>query len=232
MGILTTDLLEKPYNDEKMEYDYEEQRYVPLVDGITKHAYINITKDWRTTENAQSYLDLLSRVLYEKILSFTDVRYRYKTKWYLAHSKKTRGQLFALMCDTAWYNRRDGGFMMAYNSGANLNQGKMIEFGIDKALSSIATQIVKNSFLGTRFLPMDISTIKEFDTFDEVIEYLVSETYITQEQADEVTAISELPNDDTYRVYEDINNKYIFKDLKTLKKAMENLKIYNENGTW
>ena len=88
------------------------------------------------------------------------------------------------MQDGAWYNRRDGGFMMAYNSGANLNQGKLIEFGLDKALSPIAKQIVMNSYLGSRFLPYDINDKEVFDDFDALLVYLVSEAYITQVQAD------------------------------------------------
>lgn len=233
MAIPTHDKLSKPYTTEEMIYDYNEQRYIPTTDGIAQHAYINLIVDWKTAENAQSYLDLLSRVIYETILSMKDSKYRTSMLYYLAHSKKARNELFKIMQDGAWYNRRDGGFMMAYNSGANLNQGKLIEFGLDKALSPIAKQIVMNSYLGSRFLPYDINDKEVFDDFDALLVYLVSEAYITQVQADEMTTLEDLPYDRRYSVYIELSGKYIFTDLRTLAKAVENMKIYNPtNGTW
>lgn len=233
MAIPTHDKLSKPYTTEEMIYDYNEQRYIPTTEGIAQHAYINLIVDWKTAENAQSYLDLLSRVIYETILSMKDSKYRTSMLYYLAHSKKARNELFKIMQDGAWYNRRDGGFMMAYNSGANLNQGKLIEFGLDKALSPIAKQIVMNSYLGSRFLPYDINDKEVFDDFDALLVYLVSEAYITQVQADEMTTLEDLPYDRRYSVYIELSGKYIFTDLRTLAKAVENMKIYNPtNGTW
>lgn len=233
MAIPTHDKLSKPYATEEMIYDYNEQRYIPTTEGIAQHAYINLIVDWKTAENAQSYLDLLSRVIYETILSMKDSKYRTSMLYYLAHSKKARNELFKIMQDGAWYNRRDGGFMMAYNSGANLNQGKLIEFGLDKALSPIAKQIVMNSYLGSRFLPYDINDKEVFDDFDALLVYLVSEAYITQVQADEMTTLEDLPYDRRYSVYIELSGKYIFTDLRTLAKAVENMKIYNPtNGTW
>lgn len=233
MAIPTHDKLSKPYTTEEMIYDYNEQRYIPTTEGIAQHAYINLIVDWKTAENAQSYLDLLSRVIYETILSMKDSKYRTSMLYYLAHSKKARNELFKIMQDGAWYNRRDGGFMMAYNSGANLNQGKLIEFGLDKALSPIAKQIVMNSYLGSRFLPYDINDKEVFDDFDALLVYLVSEAYITQVQADLMETLEDLPYDRRYSVYIELSGKYIFTDLRTLAKAVENMKIYNPtNGTW
>lgn len=232
MAIPIIDFLEAPYNDTKLEYDYNEQRYIPLVDGIREHAYVNLIRDWKTPENAQSYLDLLSRVLYETILANQDVRYRLKMKYYLSHSKRMRDLIFALMCDSAWYNRRDGGFMMAYNSGANLNQGKLIEFGLDKAVSTIANQIIKNTMLGTRYLPINVDKSVVLEDFDEVKTYLLDNGYIVQDDFDKAETLNGLPYDDTYRVTKQLNGKYLFRDLLTLKKAIENMKIYNTNGTW
>ena len=233
MAIPTHDKLSKPKDTEEMVYDYNEQRYIPTTEGIKQHAYINLITDWKTDENAQSYLDLLSRVIYETILSMKDSKYRTSMLYYLAHSKKARNELFKIMQDGAWYNRRDGGFMMAYNSGANLNQGKMIEFGIDKAISPIAKQIVMNSYLGSRFLPYDINDKQTFDDFNAVLVYLVSEAYITQEQADVMLTLEDLPYDRRYSVYIELSGKYIFTDLRTLAKAVEKMKIYNPtSGTW
>ncbi|MDY0277916.1 MAG: hypothetical protein RBQ97_07510 [Acholeplasma sp.] len=234
MAIQEYDLLDKPYDDSVMVYDYVEQRYVPLVDGILEQAYVNLVVDWKTKENAQSYLDLLSRVIYEVIYSFKDPKYVESMRYYLAHSTKARIELFKMFSDTAWYNRRDGGFMMAYNSGANLNQGKLIEFGIDKAISPIAKQIVKNTFFASRHMPIDISKKETFDTFDDLKVYLVLNGYITQTQSDEALVLKDLPYDSSYDVdYVDYKDEYIFTDLHTLRKAIENKRIYNsQTGTW
>ena len=94
MAIPTHDKLSKPYTTEEMIYDYNEQRYIPTTEGIAQHAYINLIVDWKTAENAQSYLDLLSRVIYETILSMKDSKYRTSMLYYLAHSKKARNELF------------------------------------------------------------------------------------------------------------------------------------------
>lgn len=234
MAIPKHDKLDRPYDENSnMVYDYTEQRYVATVDGIKQNAYINLITDWTTAENAQSYLDLLSRVIYETILSFKDSKYRTSMLYYLAHSKKARNEIYKIMQDGAWYNRRDGGFMMAYNSGANLNQGKMIEFGLDKALSPIAKQIVSNSYLGSRFLPYDINDKEVFADFDSLKVFLVSETYITQDQSDLAESLEDLPYDRRYSVYIELSGEYIFTDLKTLSKAVANMKIYNPaSGTW
>ena len=116
-----------------------------------------------------------------------DERYRLPMLYYLAHSKEMITELQKIFYDTVWYNRRDGGFMMAYNSGANLNQGKLIEFGIDKALSPIAKQIIKNSPLGTRMMKVDINEKQVFSSLATLLAYLVSEGYITSDESDVVT---------------------------------------------
>ncbi len=233
MSIPERDKLLKPYDDELFEYDYSEQIYVPKVEAILEYAGINLLKDWTTVENAQSYLSLLARVVNETIYSFKDPKYVMHMKYYLAHSKKARIELFKIYSDSAWYNRRDGGFMMAYNSGANLNQGKMIEFGIDKALSPIAKQIVLNSYLGTRFLPIDINDKERFDDLDSLLDYLVANDYITSLQADSINTLENLPYDMSYNVMVEPDGKYLFIDLYTFKKATAKLRMYDPvNGTW
>lgn len=174
MAIPTIDFLEAPVKDEFMDYDFNESRYRALVDGITKNSYVNLVIDWQTKENAQSYLDLLSRVVMETILSFKDEKYKYTMLYYMSHSKKMRIELQKVFADSVWYNRRDGGFMMAYNSGANLNQGKLIEFGIDKAISSIARQMIKNSPLGTRYMTVDINEKQIFASLTTLLAYLTT----------------------------------------------------------
>lgn len=233
MAIPNNDFIQVPYNDQDLIYDVVNHRYVATVDVVMRSSYVNLINDWGSEENAQSYLDLMSNVIYDVILSKKPSEQKLLMQYYLSHSKYARNEILNLFLDTVWYNRRDGGFMMAYNSGANLNQGKLIEFGLDKALSPIAKQIVMNSYLGSRFLPYDINDKEVFDDFDALLVYLVSEAYITQVQADLMETLEDLPYDRRYSVYIELSGKYIFTDLRTLAKAVENMKIYNPtNGTW
>jgi hypothetical protein len=235
MAIPTYDYLEKPTNDDFMEYDYDENRYVPLVKGIKANAYVALETEWGDVDNAQCYLDLLSRVVNEVILANKNQKYRLETQYYLAHSKEARETLLKIYCDTVWYNRRDGGFMMAYNSGANLNRGKLIEFGIDKALSPIAEQMIKNTIFGTKHLKYDINTKTEFSDLTTLLAYLVTNTYITQVESDVVTEsenYGDIPSSSEYYITQLLNGTYLFTELDTLSKAVANMKKYNTLGDW
>ena len=236
MAIPTYDILTVPLVDTFMVYDFNEHRYVAKVDGVLKDAYVNLVTDWGTKENAQSYLDLVSRVIYETILSFKDEKYKNTMLYYMAHSKKMRQEIQKIFYDTVWYNRRDGGFMMAYNSGANLNQGKMIEFGIDKAISPIARQIVKNSPLGTRYMTVDINEKQIFASLTTLLAYLESESIITSEENGVVTEsedLNDLPYTEDYQLITLENDRYLFTNIKSIKSYVESMYIYdNANGTW
>ena len=236
MAIPTYDILERPYADDYMQWDNKEHRYVPLVDGILKDAYVNLIVDWGKKENAQSYLDLVSRVIYETILSYKDERFKVSMLYYMAHSKKMRAEIYKIFCDTVWYNRRDGGFMMAYNTGANLNQGKLIEFGIDKALSPIAHQIIRNSELGTRYMTVDINEKQIFASLTALTTFLNEEGYISTEDVENVLeseSINDLPYTEDYQLVELENDRYLFTNIKSIKSYIEKMWIYdNVNGTW
>ena len=236
MAIPTYDILAIPLVDTKMTYDNNEHRYVALVDGILKDAYVNLITDWGTKDNAQSYLDLVSRVIYEVILSYKDEKYKNTMLYYMAHSKKMRKEIYKILSDTIWYNRRDGGFMMAYNSGANLNQGKMIEFGIDKAVSSIAQQIIKNSPLGTRYMTVDINEKQIFASLTTLLAFLVEEGTITSDESDVVVAsedLNDLPYTEDYQLLALENDRYLYTNIKSIKSYVELMWIYdNANGTW
>ena len=236
MAIPTYDKLERPSIDDYMTYDTNEHRYVPLVDGILKDAYVNLVTDWQTKENAQSYLDLVSRVIYEMILSFKDEKYKNTMLYYMSHSKKMRIEIYKIFCDSVWYNRRDGGFMMAYNSGANLNQGKLIEFGIDKAISSIARQIIKNSPLGTRYMTVDINEKQVFASLETLLDYLETQGIIDSDEKTVVTAsedLNDLPYTEDYQLISLENDRYLYTNIKSIKSYVEDMWIYdNANGTW
>lgn len=236
MAIPTYDKLDRPYSDDYMAWDNNEHRYIPLTAGILKDAYVNLVVDWGNPENAQSYLDLVSRVIYETILSYKDERFKISMLYYMAHSKKIRREIYKIFCDTVWYNRRDGGFMMAYNTGANLNQGKLIEFGIDKAVSSIAHQIIRNTPLGTRYLTVDINEKQIFDTLESLTAFLNTKGYISTEEKEKVNEsrnASDLPYTEDYQLVKLENNKYLFTNIKSIKSYIEKMWIYdNVNGTW
>ena len=236
MAIPTYDKLTAPLVDKFMAYDFNEHRYIALVDGILKDAYVNLIIDWGTKENAQSYLDLVSRVIYEVILSYKDEKYKNTMLYYMAHSKKMRREIQKIFNDSIWYNRRDGGFMMAYNTGANLNQGKLIEFGIDKAISSIAHQIIRNSPLGTRYMTVDINEKQTFASLTTLLAYLVSESIITSDESDVVTAsedLNDLPYTEDYQLITLENDRYLYTNIKSIKSYVELMWIYdNANGTW
>lgn len=234
MAIPQYDRLLAPYNDELLEYDYDNNRYYPTVEGVFKYGGVNLVVDWTTKENAQTYLYLLSAVVYDVILSYKDsIKYKNIMLYYLAHSKEMREWLANIFIDTAWYNRRDGGFMMAYNSGANLNQGKLIEFGIDKALSSIAKQKIMNSDMGSRVLKYNINNMEKFNTLDELKSFLFNNNYITQEQYENADNINKIPKSNIYRVFENSEGKFVFEDTKTYEKIINSMKKYNSiSGTW
>ncbi len=156
--------------------------------------------------------------------------------YYMAHSKKMRKEIYKIFCDSIWYNRRDGGFMMAYNTGANLNQGKMIEFGIDKAISPIAKQIVKNSPLGTRYMTVDINEKQIFASLTTLLAYLVAQSIITSDESG-VVALSEdlndLPYTEDYQLVTLENSRYLYTNIKSIKGYVEAMWIHdNANGTW
>lgn len=221
MAIPNNDFIQVPYNDQDLIYDVVNHRYVATVDVVMRGSYVNLINDWGSEENAQSYLDLMSNVIYDVILSKKPSEQKLLMQYYLSHSKYARNEILNLFLDTVWYNRRDGGFMMAYNTGANLNQGKMIEFGIDKTLSPIAKQKITNSGFGTRYLNINLNIVNKFDTLDEVKDYLLDKDFITQDEYDEIKNINDVPKSNFYILYQNYTEQFVLEDLLTYKKIKE-----------
>ena len=236
MAIPSYDYLSEPLIGDDLDYDFDESMYIPKVEFISKYFYVDLIKDWTTTNNAQAYLHLLARVVYTVIMGMKDQKWREYVLYYLSHSKSARIELMKIFGDSVWYNRRDGGFMMAYNSGANLNQGKLIEFGIDKALSPIAKQLMMNSPLGIRVFNLDFNDKTIYTSLANLLNALEGGGYITSDEADVVTAsedINDLPSNETYQVLKVSDTKYVFTDLTSFKTAIQNRRIYNPTtGTW
>lgn len=236
MAIPNYDFIERPYKDRMLDYNYYNHRYIPTIEGIRNTAYVDLVEVWRTQENAQSYLDLLSSVVYDVLLSKVDgSKYKTKMLYYLSHSKEMRVLLVDLFKDAVWYNQRDGGFMMAYNSGANLNQGKLIEFGIDKALSVIAHQKLKNSELGNRILRYNLNKFNYFNDIEELKVFLVDNGYVDQEVADEIVELKDVPKNPNFSILGfNKDNKIVLEDLNTYERdIIGKMWLYDKtNGSW
>lgn len=223
-----------PQPDDLMDYDYATHQYIPKIEAISANAYLDLTTIWGSEANAQSYLDLVRKVVYDVIMSMRDgVKYQTAVLYYLSHSREARQQIWELFSDTVWYNFRDGGFMMAYNTGANLNLGKDITFGIEKALSPIAKQKISNSELGARILRYNLNDFTYFDTLADLVNYLETNEFITSEEADSVALISDIPTSYKFRVFVNRDGKYTFEDLLSYQKIIGMMKIYNDaTGNW
>jgi len=223
-----------PQPDDLMDYDYVLHQYIPKIEAILTNTYVDLLTVWGSEENAQSYLDLLRKVVYDVIMSMRDgVKYQNQVLYYLSHSKEARRQIWELFSDTTWYNFRDGGFMMAYNTGANLNLGKEIMFSIEKALSPIARQKISNSELGARILKYNINEFTYFDTLEELVSYLETNSFITSDEADLVALITDIPTSYKYKVFINRDGKYTFEDLLSYNKIIAQMKIYNNvSGNW
>lgn len=237
MAIPELDFLQQPLVDDMLDYDYTNHRYIPTINGVKNTAYLDLVVIWGSTENAQSYLELLSQVVYDVILSKVDGdKNKNKVLYYIAHSKEMRNLMIDIFKDSVWYNQRDGGFMLAYNSGVNLNLGKFMEFGIDKSLSVIAQQKIKNSPLGNRVLKYNLNDFHYFATLDELKTFLVGKGVIENSQLDEIESIDYIKNNH-YRYKIRGYNSYgliVVEDLKTYtEKILKTMKIYdNSDGSW
>lgn len=241
MAIPTYDYLSAPYQEPDMEgllYNMVESRYVPSIDFVSKNAYVNLIGVWGSKENAQSYLDLLSSVVYTYILSHYDNKYRYQILWFMAHSKQVRNALIQIFVNSVWYNHRDGGFMLVYSSGINMDQMKEFNLDLKRALSPVERQIIDNSFLGTRILETNYNEVVKYDTFELLLAGMVTSSIITQDEADDCEDIDDvldiLKVRVRYRIYINEDLKYCLEDTRFYENVILATKYeFNSvNGTW
>jgi hypothetical protein len=159
MAIPTTDFLSAPYDDEVLAYDYETRQYYMKLDASLGLTGIDLIELWQTPENAEFYLKLISNVIYTRIYSFKDEKYRERMAYYLSHSAKARKALKSLIMDTVHYNHSGGGFMTAYQTGINLHEMKTLRIEPEQFLSPIANEIMKNNGLQTRYFKYDFDVV-------------------------------------------------------------------------
>jgi len=241
MAIPAHDYLAVPYQEPDMQgllYDMKESRYLPSIDFVSKNAYVDLIGVWGSEENAQSYLDLLSSVIYTYILSHYDNKYRYTILWFMAHSKQVRNALSQIFVNSVWYNHRDGGFMLVYSSGINMDQMKEFKLDLERALSPVERAIIDNSFLGTRILETNFNMITKYDTFVALKDQMLTDTLITQDEYDNAESITDLMNvlkvRLRYRIYINEDLKYCLEDTKTYENVILATKYEFDsvNGTW
>jgi hypothetical protein len=241
MAIPAHDYLAVPYQEPDMHgllYNKIESRYLPSIDFVSKNAYVDLIGVWGSEENAQSYLDLLSSVIYTYILSHYDNKYRYIVLWFMAHSKQVRNALSQIFVNSVWYNHRDGGFMLVYSSGINMDQMKEFKLDLERALSPVERAIIDNSFLGTRILETNFNTITKYDTFLSLIDQMLLDGLITQDEYDNAETITDLMNvlkvRLRYRIYINEELQYCIEDTKTYENVILATKYEFDsvNGTW
>ena len=241
MPIPTYDYLVNPYQEENEEglfYDKLQSRYLPSIDFVANNAYVNLISVWGTKENAQSYLDLLSSVVYTYIMKQYDNKYRYVILWHMSHSKQVRNSLKQIFTNTVWYNHRDGGFMLVYSSGVNFDQMKDMQFDLKKALSPVERAIIDNSFLGTRIIETNFNTITKYADYATLKAGMVTATIITQDEADLCTVIDDILAIQKvrvrYRIYINEDIEYCLEDTKTYENVIlaSKYEFNNATGTW
>ena len=159
MAIPTSDFLSAPYEDEILAYDYEARQYYMKLGSSLNLTGIDLVELWQTPENAEFYLKLISNVIYTRIYSFKDERFKERMTYYLSHSKKARKALIALIIDTVHYNHSGGGFMTAYQTGINLHEMKVLRIEPEQFLSPIANEIMKNNGLQTRYFKYNFDVV-------------------------------------------------------------------------
>lgn len=241
MAIPTYDFLEKPYVEKDFKgllYDYNESRYIPSIDLISREGYISLIDKWGSRENAQSYLDLVSRAVYTYIMQHYDNKYRFQILYYMSHSKQIRNALIQIFISSVWYNHRDGGFLLVYSSGINMDQMKEFSLDLKRAFSPIERQIIDNSFLGTRVLDINFNNIVRYDTFIELKDSMLTDSLITEDEYDNADTTSDLMNilkiRVRYRIYINEQLKYCLEDTRHYENVIlaSKFEFNNASGNW
>jgi hypothetical protein len=160
MPIPTYDRYNKPFDDEQMRYDYEENRYVLKLNYAMDYTgqgdlIAELSSDG-TDSNAQWFMEQVSRVAYQYIRSFKDAKFQDRLTYWLSHSKSARNALRKLMLDMITYTQQEGGLFTAYVTGINLQEAKNItDISLKTSVGIVGHQIVLNHGLGEREFRFD-----------------------------------------------------------------------------
>jgi len=162
MSIPMNDSLAKPYDDDKMKYDYDLHQYVLDIDyAMYQTGLGDLVVDMQSNENVEWYMTWISRVTYDYIRSFKDSKFYNRLDYYLSHSKQMRVAIERIMLDILFYSEQEGGLFMAYITGINLQEAQNITtIKLKTAVGLIADQIVMNYGLKEKEFRYDFDVIE------------------------------------------------------------------------
>ena len=163
MAIPTKDFLEKPISDSQMKYDFNRHQYVLEVDyAMFETGLGDLELDMGGKDNVQVYLEMISDVVYAYILDFKDSKFYRRNLYYLSHSKSAKDAIRRLMLDVMKYNEQEGGMMMSYVTGVNLQEVENMNNISDKTMVGIVgDKIVKLTGLAHREFLHDFTIVDE-----------------------------------------------------------------------
>lgn len=201
-------------------YNSVDRRWVLTLDEANYHSGLRLEVLWESNENAEWYLDAISRVVETSILRFKDSRYTNDEFLYeLTHSKTMREAIIKVMIDAVQYNEAGGGFLIAYETGINLQEMKELRLQIENTMSVIAEQIIKNTRLGERVSSRNVNRKYVFGNIDDLLDYMVDNNFIDEDEANKVDELLDIPYSHKYKVYEDyIKSGYVLEDILTVQK--------------
>lgn len=211
----------KPYDDEKMTYEFALHKYKLDLDHAQYHTGINLSLIWNGNDNANLYLEQIRDVVYTFILRYKDSKYYTRMLYYLSHSESAREGLRQIMLDTVTYNYEDGGFKIAYQTGINLHEMKDIDIKIEEAVSVIAEEIMFNYGMKQRFQNINLNTFERFDLLEDLVDHMVDESLITAEQAEDIETLDDIPTSYKYRTFINYKLQYVIENLITFEEEME-----------
>lgn len=163
MAIPTNDFLVKPYDDEKMIYNYDLRQYVLQRDwAIHRTGLGDLINDLGgNVDNVDWFLEWVSITVYNYIRSFKDSKFQKRLTYYLSHSREMRDALERLMVDSVFYSEQEGGLFTAYITGVNLQEAKNItNLSLKTAVGIIGDQIVANLGLKEREFRYDFDVVE------------------------------------------------------------------------
>lgn len=214
------DFNNKEVQDVRAWYDSDAKRWVLTLEEANFHTALRLEILWESIDNAEWYLDAVSRVVETAVLRYKDSRYTNDEFIYeLTHSNSKREALIKVMIDAIQYNEAGGGFLMAYETGINLQEMKELKLQIESAMSVIAEQIIKNTKLGERVSSENINKKYVFETLDDLLDYMIDNEFIEEEEANKIEDLEDFVYNHKYKVYEDfIKGGYVLEDKLTVQK--------------
>lgn len=208
---------------ERAYYDPTKKQFILTINSANFYTALNLVELWGSEENAEWYLETISQVVYNAILTmFKDSKFFDEFRYELVHSESLMNKTIDILLDSVMYNEAGGGFLMAYETGINLQEMKSLKLEPKDLISTAGMEMIKGIGLGTRVSQINVNHFEYFDTLDEMLIFLVDKGVLEQEKADEIECITELPFNIQYKymLVKHID-KYIVEDKLTVKKWLQ-----------